>query len=78
MSTNAEEFFFETLRAATHAAAAHEKTKLITMYPWQPCRSAVVAAYVTCPDDMAKEIALAFNEGVALVFLRYGQHTKAN
>jgi hypothetical protein len=36
MSTNAEEFFSETLRVETHAAAAHEKTKLITMYPSQP------------------------------------------
>jgi hypothetical protein len=62
MSSNAEEFFFETLRVAAQAASAHEKTMLITVYPSQPYRSAVVAAYVTCPDDMAKEIAVAFNE----------------
>ena len=73
MSTNAEEFSYETLRVAAHAAAAHEKTKLITVYPSQPYRSAVVAAYVTCPDDMAKEILEAFNESVAYVFLRHSQ-----
>jgi len=81
MTTNIEEFFFDTLRVAAHAAAVHEKTKLITTYPSQPWRSAVVAAYVTCPDDMAKEIAMAFNESVAYVFLRYSQQlvdAKAN
>ena len=81
MSTNAEEFFFETLRVAAQAASAHEKTKLITTYPSQPWRSAVVAAYVTCPDDMAREIAMAFNESVVYVFLRYSQQVvdaKAN
>ena len=51
------------------------------MSPSQPYRSAVVAAYVTCPDDMAKERAVAFNESVAYVFLRHSQQlidTKAN
>ena len=28
----------------------------------------MVAAYVTCSDDMTKEIAVAFNESVAYVF----------
>jgi len=80
MSTNAEEFFFETLRVAAQAASAHEKTTLITVYPSQPYRSAVVAAYVTCPDDMAKEIAVAF-KSVAYVFLWHSQQlidAKAN
>ena len=67
MSADAEESFFEMLELATHAAAAHEQTKLITVHPSQSYRSAVVAAYVTCPDDMAKEIAVAFNESVAYV-----------
>jgi len=37
-----EEFFFETVRVALVSAAAHEKAKLVTMYPSQPFRSAVV------------------------------------
>jgi len=63
-----QEFFFDTLKVAAHAAAAHQITKLIKTYPSQRWRSAVVAAYVTCSDDMAKEIAVAFNESVAYVF----------
>jgi hypothetical protein len=43
------------------------------MYPSQPWRSAVVTAFVTCPDDMARDIAMAFNEAVALIFHRYSQ-----
>ena len=81
MITDIEEFFFDTLRVAAHAAAAYEKTKLITTYPSRAWRFAVVAAYVTCPDNMAKEIAMAFNEYVAYVFLRYSQQlvdAKAN
>ena len=42
MSTDAEEFFYETLRVAAHAAAAHEKTKLITTHSSQPWRSAAL------------------------------------
>jgi hypothetical protein len=61
MSTNAEEFSYETLRVAAQAAAAHEKTKLITVYPSQPYRSAVVTAVVTCDDGTAKEIAAAMS-----------------
>jgi hypothetical protein len=58
---------------AQAAAAANEKAKLITMYPSQPWRSAVVTAFVTCPDDMARDIAMAFNEAVPLIFHRYSQ-----
>ena len=72
-STIPEEFFFETVRVAQASAAANEKTKLITMYPSQPWRSAVVTAFVTCPDDMARDIAMAFNEAVPLIFHRYSQ-----
>ncbi|HYV76360.1 MAG TPA: hypothetical protein VFB24_19070 [Candidatus Binatia bacterium] len=71
-----EEFFFETVRVALVSAAAHEKAKLVTMYPSQPFRSAVVTAFVTCPDDMARDIAVAFNEAVKLVFEWYGQQCK--
>jgi hypothetical protein len=31
----------------------------------------VVTAFVTCPDDMAKDVAVTFHEAVELVFLRY-------
>ena len=48
------------------------------MYPSQPYRSAVVTAVVTCDDGMAKEIAAAFNESVAYVFLQHSQRDKAN
>jgi len=72
-STIAEEFFFDTVRVAQAAAAANEKAKLITMYPSQPWRSAVVTAFVTCHDDMARDIAMAFNEAVPLIFHRYSQ-----
>ena len=72
-STVPEEFFFDSVRVAQTAAAANEKAKLITAYPSKPWRSAVVTAFVTCPDDMARDIAVAFNEAVALVFERYGQ-----
>ena len=63
-----QEFFFDTLKVAAPAAAAHQRSKLIRTYPSRRWRSAVVAAYVTCSDDMAKEIAVAFNESVAYVF----------
>ena len=69
-----EEFFHETLKVAAHAAAAHQITKLIKTYPSQRWRSAVVAAYVTCSDDMAKEIAMAFNEAIAYVFQLHNVH----
>jgi len=72
MTTNPEEFFFETIRVAQASAAAHEKAKLITIYPSQPFRSAVVTAFVTCPDDMAQEIGAAFNIAVQEVFARFG------
>ena len=71
MTTNPEEFFFETIRVAQASAAAHEKAKLITIYPSQPFRSAVVTAFVTCPDDMAQEIGAAFNIAVQEVFARF-------
>lgn len=56
---------------AQASAAAQEKAKLITAYPSQPWRSAVVTAFVTCPDDMAKEAATAFNAAVDEVFARH-------
>jgi hypothetical protein len=78
MSTNLEEIIRETLEVTGRAAAAREKTKVITVYPSQPYRSAVVTAVVTCDDAMAKEIAAAFNESVAYVFLQHSQRDKAN
>ena len=51
---------------------------MITVYPSQPYRSAVVTAVVTCDDGMAKEIAAAFNESVAHVFLQHSRRDKAN
>lgn len=68
---NPEEFFFETIKVAQASAAAQEKAKLITAYPSQPWRSAVVTAFVTCLDDMAKEVATAFNAAVDEVFARH-------
>jgi hypothetical protein len=68
-----EEIFFETIKVAQASAAAHQKAKLITTYPSQPWRSAVVTAFVTCPDDLAIEIVVAFHEAVRLVFERHGQ-----
>ena len=44
-------------------------------------RSAVVSAFVTCPDDIAKEIDVAFHESVAYVFQRHSRQfvdAKAN
>jgi hypothetical protein len=66
-----EDFFFETIKVAQASAAAHEKAKLITAYPSQPWRSAVVTAFVTCPDDMAQEVAAALNAAVNDVFARH-------
>jgi hypothetical protein len=66
-----EEFFFQTIEIAQASATAHEKTKLITVYPSQPWRSAVVTAFVTCPDDMAQEIGGAFIKAVDEVFARH-------
>jgi hypothetical protein len=71
--TKPEEFFFETIEIAQASAAAREKAKLITVYPSQPFRSAVVTAFVTCPDDMAQEIGRAFNKAVDKVFAKHGE-----
>jgi hypothetical protein len=71
-----EEFFFETIEIAQASATVHEKAKLITVYPSQPWRSAVVSAFVACPDDMARVIGVAFNEAVKLVFERHGAPVK--
>jgi hypothetical protein len=76
MSTIPEEFFFETIRVAQASAAAREKAKLITAYPSRPWRSAVVTAFVTCPDDMVADMTVAFNEAVKVVFERHGQRLK--
>ena len=78
MSTNLEEIIRETLEVTGRAAAAREKTKVITVYPSQPYRSAVVTAVVTCDDGMAEEIATAFNETVELVFLYHRQQSQTN
>lgn len=75
--TKPEEFFFETIEIAQASAAAHEKTKLITIYPSQPFRSAVVTAFVTCPDDMAQEIGKAFIKAVDKVFAKHGESIRA-
>jgi hypothetical protein len=75
--TNPEEFFFETIEIAQASAAAHEKAKLITVYASQPFRSAVVTAFVTCPDDMAEEIGRAFNKAVDRVFAKHGESVRA-
>src|SRR5215469_14501784 len=72
-STVPEEFFFGTVRVAQASAAANEKAKFITMYPSKPWRSAVVTAFVSCPDDMARDITVAVNEAVMLVFHQYSQ-----
>jgi hypothetical protein len=75
--TKPEEFFFETIEIAQASAAAREKAKLITVYPSQPFRSAVVTAFVTCPDDMAQEIGRAFNKAVERVFAKHGESIHA-
>jgi hypothetical protein len=76
-----EEFFFQTIEIAQASAAAHEKTKLITVYPSKPWRSAVVTAFVTCPDDMAQEVGAAFVKAVDEAFARHSKEVseaKAN
>ena len=73
MSTNAEEFSYETLRVAAQAAAAHEKTKLITVYPSQPYRH--------CGRNMRRRHGQGDScgdESVAYVFLQHSQLDKAN
>jgi len=71
-----EEFFFETIKVAQASATSHEKAKLITTYPSQPWRSAVVTAFVTCPDNMAYEVAAAFNAAVDEVFARHSERVQ--
>jgi hypothetical protein len=55
------------------SATAHEKAKFHYDVPENRWRSALVTAFVTCNNEMAKDIALAFNEAVKLVFERYSQ-----
>ena len=73
-----EEFFFETIRIAQASATAHEKAKFITVYAPQPWRSAVVTAFVTCPENIAHEIATAFDQAVDSVFSRHGESVPPN
>ena len=76
-TTKPEEFFFETVNVALTSAAAHEKAKFITAYPSQPFRSAVVTAFVTCPDEMAMELVVAFNEAADLIFESHHMKVKS-
>lgn len=71
-----EEFFHQTVDVCLASAARNEKVKLITVYPSEPFRSAVVTAFVACPDDMALEVGAAFTAAVNEVFARYHEQVK--